>query len=263
MYLPGQYPELIELLLEQYNTTSELLSEQLPEEASTVKLLPKNTFEQIATPNQIGLVVDGFLQANWAERTVFILHSADLVYSSGNQESISLVAEDPTTLKLWDKRVFFKHLSENPAAMNLWQKAILLQNSLFIHAYAITTKKGIRPQAGFSRFVEGDVIIRQGDEAEYVYTLLRGSATVSVQDGVVVGVIEEGEIFGAIAALTSQTRTATVTAASSCTVMSVPRDQFIELMHSQPETCLQLIRTMAQKITYMNQQMADKKPDFN
>ncbi len=263
MYLPGHYPELIELLLEQYNTSTELLAEHLPDCSSTIELLPKNTFEQVAGPNQIGLITEGFLQANWADRTVFILHTSDLVYPSGNREGVSLIAEDPTTIKLWDKRIFFQHLSANPAAMNLWQKAILLQNSLFIHAYAATTRKGIRPNAGFSRFVEGDMIIQEGDDAEYVYTLLRGTAKVTVKDGVEVGWIEEGEIFGAIAALTGQPRTATVLAASACTVMTVPRDQFVELMNSQPETCMQLIRTMAQKITYMNQQLVDKKMDYN
>ena len=60
MYLPGQYPELIELLLEQYNTTSELLSEQLPEEASPSNYSQKIPLGRSPPLNQIGLVVDGF-----------------------------------------------------------------------------------------------------------------------------------------------------------------------------------------------------------
>ena len=162
------------------------------------------------------------LQANWAERTVFILHSADLVYSSGNQESISPGRPGgPDYTETVGQTGVLQTPFRKPGC-NESGKGHFVCRTACSSMPMLSPQKGIRPQAGFSRFVEGDVIIRQGDEAEYVYPCYEEALPSSVQDGMVVGVIEEGEILAPFAALTSK-RTAAVTAASSCTVMSVPR----------------------------------------
>lgn len=262
MYLPGNHPELVELLLEQYNATTELLVKTLPDNATELQLLPTTAYHSIIGPEQIGVITSGFLQGCWGDKTIFILQPGDLVLQSRNQAGICLLAEDPTAVDIWDQRSFYQYIAEHPEALNLWQKALLLQNSVFAHAYAAATKKGIRPTAGFSRYVEGDTILYEGDTAENVYTLLKGSAHVSVND-TLVGQVYEGEIFGAIAALTDEKRSATVTASSSCTVMAVPKEEFVELLYAQPETCVNLIKTMAKQIIDMNGKLADADKDFH
>jgi CRP-like cAMP-binding protein len=72
-----------------------------------------------------------------------------------------------------------------------------------------------------------------------------------------VGEIHEHEIFGAMAALTQSSRTATVVANTDCMLMVVPGDQFIELVKSQPRTCLALFENMAHKILALNQRLVD------
>lgn len=262
MYLPGTHPELVELLLEQYNTTSELLIKTLPGNATKLQLMPTTAYHSLIGSEQIGVITSGFLQGCWGDKTIFILQPGDLVLQSRNQAGICLLAEDPTSIDVWDQRSFYAYIAEHPEALNLWQKALLLQNSVFAHAYAASTKKGIRPTAGFSRYSDGDEILSQGAPAENVYTLLKGEAKVFVNE-IEVGRVNEGEIFGAIAALTGGKRTASVIASSSCTVMAVPKEEFIELLYAQPETCVKLIETMAQQIIEMNSRLSGAVKEFH
>lgn len=111
-----------------------------------------------------------------------------------------------------------------------------------------------RPQPGFRRFADGEAIITQGEEAEYVYTILEGAADVSV-DGVKVGEIAEEEIFGAMAVLTGQRRAATVRARGSCSVMMVARDEFASLVNTHPNLFINLLRDMTKTIVSLNERV--------
>lgn len=111
-----------------------------------------------------------------------------------------------------------------------------------------------RPQPGFHRYADGEAIITQGDEAEYVYTILEGAADVMV-DGVKVGEIKEEEIFGAMAVLTGQRRAATVLARGSCSVMMVARDDFATLVNSHPNLFINLLRDMSRTIVSLNERV--------
>src|SRR5690625_7337213 len=77
-------------------------------------------------------------------------------------------------------------------------------------------------------FSAGETIIAQGAEADRVFTLLEGKAE-ALRDGVKVGEVHADEIFGALAVFTRQRRMASVVAISDCTVLAVPKDEFIDL----------------------------------
>ncbi len=100
-------------------------------------------------------------------------------------------------------------------------------------------------------FQSGDIIIREGDNADYVYTLRSGQAEAS-QSGIKVGEIYAGEVFGALAAFSGVKRNATVTATRSCSVEAVYKDSFISLARRQPDVCVKLINDMARLISDLN-----------
>jgi CRP-like cAMP-binding protein len=100
----------------------------------------------------------------------------------------------------------------------------------------------------------GDIIIRQGERADYVFNMSAGVAEVVV-DNIVVGRIGEGEIFGAMAALTHADRSATVRAKTTCSVVKVPKEQFTELIKNNPATIHSLLIDMANSIVNLNEQL--------
>jgi CRP-like cAMP-binding protein len=100
----------------------------------------------------------------------------------------------------------------------------------------------------------GEVIITQGERAQFVFNLTAGLADVLVDD-VPVGIISPGEIFGAMAALTHADRSATVRARSRCSVVKVPTSQFTDLIRSNPATIHALLTDMANSIVSLNEQL--------
>ncbi|RIL11892.1 MAG: hypothetical protein DCC75_01455 [Proteobacteria bacterium] len=97
----------------------------------------------------------------------------------------------------------------------------------------------------------GQTIIEQGGQAEAVYSLIEGKAEAYV-DGVLVGEIQQDDIFGMLAVITKGLRTATVIAKSDCVVLSVPPEKFIELINTRPAAVLSMIEDMARTITELN-----------
>ena len=119
------------------------------------------------------------------------------------------------------------------------------------------TQEQTRPAAGFQNCQPGEVIIKEGDEAEHVYTIISGEADVFA-DGIKVGEIGVDEVFGAMAVFTGEKRSATVQARTACTIMAVPQADFVHLIEAQPKAAVNLIDNLARRIVAMNQQLIEQ-----
>lgn len=116
------------------------------------------------------------------------------------------------------------------------------------------------PAPGFEFFKSGDAIIREGETADCVYTLIQGRAKV-LRDGVQLGIAREGEILGLQAMLLNSHRTATVIADGNCSAVRVGYDKFQNLIASRPELVVSTLETMARQIERMNQRLLEDQDD--
>jgi CRP-like cAMP-binding protein len=104
----------------------------------------------------------------------------------------------------------------------------------------------------------GQAVVRQGDAGEFLYVLAEGildvemvrSETTSVRDR-----IAPGEVFGEVALLTGQQRTATVTAASDALVYEIHREDLDPILRRRPEIAEGLATVMAEH------QVRNERPD--
>lgn len=110
------------------------------------------------------------------------------------------------------------------------------------------------PAPGFEFFRGGEVIIKEGEVADCVYTLIQGRAKV-VRDDTELGIAREGEILGLQAMLLHTTRTASVIADGNCTAVKVTYDKFQSLIATRPELVMSTLETMAQQIERMNKRL--------
>lgn len=93
------------------------------------------------------------------------------------------------------------------------------------------------------RFVAHDVssgttLIREGDPGKGLYMLLHGEADVSKRDEdekVLLATLGPSDVFGEISLLGDEPATATVTAATQCTVLFLARELFVKLADAVPE----------------------------
>src|SRR6516165_3778494 len=107
----------------------------------------------------------------------------------------------------------------------------------------------------------GATIFAKGDPGIGLMGVLKGAVKISVPsaDGrdIVVNIIHEGEIFGEIALLDGQPRTADATAMTDCELMLIERRDFVGLLESQPEIALKLLELLCARLRKTSQQIED------
>ena len=138
---------------------------------------------------------------------------------------------------------------------------MITHTGMLVRLTAALTDEDTQATPGFEIYNQGDIIIHQGDKADFVFNLSEGTAEVVV-DGVAVGGIAEGEIFGAMAVLTNADRSATVMAKTRCSVVKVPKDQFANLIKSNPSTIHSLLTDMANSIVNLNEQLVGLRGNY-
>lgn len=94
---------------------------------------------------------------------------------------------------------------------------------------------------------QGEPFFTEGNMGERMYLLLEGEASL-IRGKKVIDIIKAGEIFGEIAAITQQPRTATATARTACRVVSLDAKQFQQGIQGTPEFALMLMSSMINRL---------------
>lgn len=156
-----------------------------------------------------------------------------------------------------DRDDFLRHVYSDKRRQHYWSKFLICSNAILMNQLAEQSQSLKKTTAGFQNYAPGSVIIEQGDIADIVYTIIEGEAEAFV-DGIKVGDISIDEVFGALAVFTNGPRTASVIAKTTCTIMAVPKSEFILLIEAQPKAAVNLIENLAHHIRTLNQQLIEK-----
>jgi CRP-like cAMP-binding protein len=107
----------------------------------------------------------------------------------------------------------------------------------------------------------GATIFERGDPGTSLFAVLRGTVRISNQSSngkdAVFNMIPPGGIFGEIALLDGQPRTADALAVSDCELMLIDRRDFIPLVSQHPEIALKLIEILCGRIRRTSEQVED------
>jgi CRP-like cAMP-binding protein len=96
----------------------------------------------------------------------------------------------------------------------------------------------------------GDVIFAEGDYSTEAYIVTRGRVEVYVTRGAErrLALLHEGAVFGELALLTDQVRTASVRAVDDTSLVVITQDSFMELWRRDPEALLPLLRVVFERV---------------
>jgi len=94
---------------------------------------------------------------------------------------------------------------------------------------------------------DGHRVVEEGEPADAVYFILEGEFEVQ-RRGDVIGVMQEGAVFGEIAAVTGGRRNASVIARNMGRLLKVESDDFVAVLHRQPELIIGMYRDLAGKV---------------
>ena len=107
-----------------------------------------------------------------------------------------------------------------------------------------------------------ETIVEKGEAATEFFVLLSGRAKVAMAgaDGsdAAVNVMGPGEVFGEIAILDGQPRSATVTTLEECEMAVVDSQAFNDLLVSSPSIAIKLLAVLAGRVRELTTRLADR-----
>jgi CRP/FNR family cyclic AMP-dependent transcriptional regulator len=109
--------------------------------------------------------------------------------------------------------------------------------------FSVLTGNNIEVQC----FKAGDVVFREGDEAKELFVIKSGRVRVQIGNRTVTE-LGQNDIFGEMALIDSQPRSATVTAISDVELVPVSEKQFLFLVSQTPFFALKVMRVLAQRL---------------
>ena len=107
----------------------------------------------------------------------------------------------------------------------------------------------------------GATIFQKGDPGDCLFAICSGTIRIGSHsiDGkdAVLNLIQAGEIFGEIALLDGQARTADAQAVTDCDLMVIARRDFMPMMAREPELALRVIEMLCARLRHTSQQVED------
>jgi len=255
MYLVGEQSAYAEEWITRLQELPSRLLEGAAPCDSPLDISPDTPLFAHTQPHQLYLIEAGLVQVSLNDRNLFYLSEGDMLNLAPSPKGVDCRYRAQAQLRLipYDRQAALAHIGTSGKAELL---AEYLGGHAWLLAQAITRLKQpeYRSASGFKHVAAGEVLIRQGDEPDHVFIIIDGHAEVFV-DGLKVGDVAKEEIFGAMAVFTEEKRTATVIASTACTVMLIPKDQFLAMTQSNPKIAHSLIESMAKKINTLNRQL--------
>ncbi|WP_426415877.1 cyclic nucleotide-binding domain-containing protein [Aestuariirhabdus sp. LZHN29] len=258
MYLLGEHPPYIDNLIESLQAIpGQMLAGLTPIDDPVEFSNVENLYLQHSR-DRLYHVQQGVVHAEIEGRALFYLQDGDLI---GLRQGLGLppctysIAQS-SILVPYDRQETFRHIHQDEERQQLFTRYILGHSALFADALARNSHAKAHPATGFMHVRKGEAIIREGEDADHVYIIMSGHAEAQVK-GVKVGEVFKDEVFGAMAVFTGEKRSASVIASENSTVMTVPKDQFVDLMQTHPRICSTLIEQMARTITALNKKLLE------
>jgi CRP/FNR family transcriptional regulator, cyclic AMP receptor protein len=100
-------------------------------------------------------------------------------------------------------------------------------------------------------FKAGDVIFREGDEATELFVIKSGQVRIQIGNRTVAE-FGQDSIFGEMALIDSEPRSATASAVTDVELVPVSEKQFLFLVSQTPYFALKVMRVLAQRLRVTN-----------
>jgi CRP/FNR family cyclic AMP-dependent transcriptional regulator len=111
------------------------------------------------------------------------------------------------------------------------------------------------------RFDSGASVFHQGDPGNALLVLVNGEIKITVPsptgEDIILSVLRPGDAFGELALLDGLPRSAAAEATVESQILSLHRDDFDELLRTEPEIARSVLEALAGIIRRMNEKLAD------
>jgi CRP-like cAMP-binding protein len=111
------------------------------------------------------------------------------------------------------------------------------------------------------RYKARDVVLRKGDPALQIFVIVQGrlKAITSGAEGrqATLSIMGPGEVFGEVAVLDGEPRSATITALEPCELMVLQRNDFLHFLERSPRVAVKLLEVLARRLRRLSERLED------
>lgn len=107
-------------------------------------------------------------------------------------------------------------------------------------------------------YQEGEILFKEGDPADCAYLIMSGQVEIYVgnsEEAEVIVTRGENDLIGEMAIISKQTRSASVRAKGKVTVLRIDDDVFLQLLSSDSEVALDVMKQLSNKLTEAHEQL--------
>jgi hypothetical protein len=177
-------------------------------------------------------------------------HPARLIRDAVS-EKFQQLALDPN-LK-FSVNIPMKH-TETVQTISEMERVIVLKNTQLFSQTPENVLSSIAPIMKEVTYSEGQEIFAKGDLGDSMYIIYTGS--VGIYDGKKqLALFDKGEIFGELALLDTEPRSASTVAETDILVFRIDQEDFFELMEERDEILRNVLRILCQRIRMQNEKM--------
>jgi hypothetical protein len=158
--------------------------------------------------------------------------------------------ENPTYINLTSA---MKH-AEAAQQISEMERVIVLKNTQLFSQTPENVLSSIAPIMKEVTYSDGQEIFAKGDPGDSMYIIYTGQ--IGIYDGKKqLALFDKGEIFGELALLDTEPRSATTVAETDTLVFRIDQEDFFELMEERDEILKNVLRILCQRIRVQNEKM--------
>jgi CRP/FNR family transcriptional regulator, cyclic AMP receptor protein len=137
----------------------------------------------------------------------------------------------------------------------------LLANCILFRGLVTGERDAVVARARIRHWAAGEMIFLMGSPGNSMMAVLRGTVRISVPSPegreIVLAILQPGEVFGEIALLDGQERTADARAMTACDLAVLERRDVMEFLARQPNGWPRLVEVLCDRLRATDLQMAE------
>ena len=129
-----------------------------------------------------------------------------------------------------------------------------------IMPYITNPQKDFKPTEMVRSFTKNSVIFCEGEPGDELFIIQKGTVKIvkiTEKNEILLAVLRSGDIFGEMALLESKPRAASAVAYEDCQLMAVNRENFQQMIKTQPQLIARLTTLLSERIWLIYKQLAN------
>ena len=145
--------------------------------------------------------------------------------------------------------------------MNQKEDDLIIRKAPLFSALDDDASHALRASMVALKLNKGQILFKEGQEGDRLYVVVHGKIKLGTTsaDGRenLLSILGPGEMFGELSLFDPEPRTSTATAVTDARLVSLAHDAVMGLVTSSPQTSLELLRRLAQRLRKSNEVLAD------